>query len=580
MATTGAAMPARAVDEHRAWLRTEQQLVYARLVAAAIGAVNLAVADFSGPTWTIVLAWTGCVAIVALSLVVLRRIATDEHSERLGTVAAWAETLGLGLLLPAATDEHTAFVILMIVLMSVLASLRDGRRGLVRALSVGIGFEVLRSGLAIVTVDHVHPEESLTGIALAAAVGAVVGHQADLSRARADHAQDAAAQLDLQRQVVLAGIGAHEEDALTRMATTLAHGLGAASVTIVLRDDDGRPEVVATTDAAIARRSRPEVLPDGPLDRTLNRGEVALASPEVLEQLRHMLPPRGSVSTAPLRRGRTVIGALCIDTPDGIELGPEGLDTIGDLADQMSLVIEAARSYDREADLAAQYRELDRLKTDFIAITSHELRTPLTTVLGVIETMRQRAVELTPDETARLLDALSRQAGRLARLVDDLGTVSHVDAGTLVTIPRPTDVAAVLHDAVSTLPDVPTDVQVVTPLPRVAADPDRLLQVVTNLVVNGDQHGDGVVHVHATDDGDDVVVRVWDDGPGIPPGRREDVFDRFVRLGDTQSHSRGSGLGLAIARELTEAMGGSIDVVDLHGRGVFELRLPLAVVPA
>ena len=86
--------------------------------------------------------------------------------------------------------------------------------------------------------------------------------------------------------------------------------------------------------------------------------------------------------------------------------------------------------------------------------------------------------------------------------------------------------------------------------------------------------------MHAEDDGDGVVVRVWDDGPGIPADRRDDVFDRFVRLGDTRSHSRGSGLGLAIARELTEAMGGSIDVVDLHGRGAFEVRLPLAVVPA
>lgn len=580
MATTGAALPARAVDEHRAWLRTERQLVYARLVAAAIGALNLAVADFSGPTWTIALAWGGCLAITGLSLLVLGRIAADGLSARLADTAAWAETLGLGLLLPAATDEHTAFVILMIVLMSVLASLRDGRRGLARALAVGIALEFVRSTIALATVDHVHLEDSLTGIALAAAVGAVVGHVADLSRARADHAQDAAAQLELQRQVVLAGIGAHEEDALTRMATTLADGLGAASVTIVLRDEDGRPEVVATTDEAIAHRMHPEVLPDGPLDRTMNHGEVALASPEVLEQLGHMLPRRGSASTAPLRRGRTVIGALCIDTPPGVELGPEKLATIGDLADQMSLVIEAARSYDRKADLAAQYRELDRLKTDFIAITSHELRTPLTTVLGVIETMRQRAPELTPQETARLLDALSRQAGRLARLVDDLATVSRVDAGTLVTVPRPTDVAAVLHDAVAALPDVPTDVQVTTPLPRVAADPDRLLQVVTNLVVNGDQHGDGVVHVHAEDDGDGVVVRVWDDGPGIPADRRDDVFDRFVRLGDTRSHSRGSGLGLAIARELTEAMGGSIDVVDLHGRGAFEVRLPLAVVPA
>ncbi|MBW3550997.1 MAG: HAMP domain-containing histidine kinase, partial [Proteobacteria bacterium] len=143
------------------------------------------------------------------------------------------------------------------------------------------------------------------------------------------------------------------------------------------------------------------------------------------------------------------------------------------------------------ADLADRYRELDRLKTDFVAITSHELRTPLTTVLGAIETMRQRMDELDRDELHRLVEALSRQAQRLSRLVDDLRTVSRVDAGTLHTYNRPTDVGRVVQDAVAGLLDLDVDVALGDALPKVLADPDRLEQVVANLLANGGQHGHG-----------------------------------------------------------------------------------------
>ena len=268
---------------------------------------------------------------------------------------------------------------------------------------------------------------------------------------------------------------------------------------------------------------------------------------------------------------------MACGAPLGRRFSPTEDRTISRFADQMGLAIEAARSLDREADLAARYRELDRLKTDFVAITSHELRTPLTTIVGVIETMRQRLDELGPAETERLVAALGRQAHRLARLVDDLGTVSHVDAGTLVTIPRATDVRAIVTEASAGLPEVEVVLHLDAAVPCADADPDRLLQVVTNLVANGDQHGVPPVHVEVVpgDAGDEVLLHVWDQGDGIPPDRRDEVFDRFVRLGSTETHSRGSGLGLAIARELVVAMGGTIEVVDRDAHTAFEVRLPV-----
>jgi signal transduction histidine kinase len=198
----------------------------------------------------------------------------------------------------------------------------------------------------------------------------------------------------------------------------------------------------------------------------------------------------------------------------------------------------------------------------------------------VIETMRRRLQELGPEESRRLVEALSRQAGRLSRLVDDLATVSRVDAGTLVTVPRPTDVLAVIGEAVAGLPHVPTEVDAQPDLPTAAVDPDRLLQVLSNLVANGEQHGRGTVHLSVRSLDGAIVVRIWDDGPGIPSPRREEVFERFVRLGQTETHSRGTGLGLAIARELVQAMGGSIAVVDHLDGSAFELRLPATPVSA
>ena len=125
----------------------------------------------------------------------------------------------------------------------------------------------------------------------------------------------------------------------------------------------------------------------------------------------------------------------------------------------------------------------------------------------------------------------------------------------------------------TSLPDVATRVDVDTDVPLATADPDRLVQVVTNLVVNGDQHGRGTVNVEVGAREGHVLVLVHDEGPGIAPEHREEVFERFARLGDTDSHSRGSGLGLFIARQLTRAMGGDLDVVDHPSGSAFRLRL-------
>ena len=574
---------------------TERYLGWGRVAAGASLLVALLADVLGGYTWFVVTVAAGGTALLLLGLAALLPARARPHHPAVAALRGWGDMTVFTVLVAAGADEDVGYVVVLLMLMLMLAALRGGRAYRV-ALVLGTAAEVVRQTLRPVIGMEVDPVESVVGVGLAVAVSAALARMVELARdseqqalqsadaatAALAEAELAASQLDVLHRVVVSTIGAREATALQKIVAEVATYLRVPAATVFLLDDDGAPRMSATTDEAVAGRE--DVHPvtrgpflHGPLGRALE-GAASRAGPEELEAMtRAGHPVHGDIVIHPLRRaGGSVVGALACGTAPGRTFTITEVRTMARFADQMSLAIEAARSLDRETDLAAQYRELDRLKTDFIAITSHELRTPLTTVLGVIETMRQRLDELDRGEIARLVAALSRQANRLSRLVDDLSTVSRVDAGTLAIVSRPADVAAVVREAAATLPEIPTHVDVAPELPAAEADPDRLLQVVTNLIANGDQHGQGTVRIEVTAEDQDVVVRVWDEGPGIPVERREEVFERFVRLGETNAHSRGSGLGLAIARELVLAMHGSVHVVDHPAGSAFEVRLPQA----
>lgn len=518
---------------------------------------------------------------------------------RLDAASRHIEPVIFGGLLIAGVDEDTGYVLALAMVMLILAGLRGPRTFRVALVIVGCA-EVARQGLAAATGVEVELVESAIGVGMAGVVSAALAslvervrqsereahRSAAATRAALAEAERAAAQVDVMHRLVASTIGTEESRALGEIVTEIASYLDVPAVTVFLVGDDGRPRVAATSDATVSATDRVSPVIEGPfLAGALGRGldgQPARSTNAELEAVAASgLPRRGDVTVHPLRRANgAVVGALACATPPGRHFTDTEIRTIGRFADQTSLAIEAARALDREADLAAQYRELDRLKTDFVAITSHELRTPLTTVLGVVETMRQRLHDIDADDLDRLVTALGRQAHRLSRLVDDLRTVSRVDAGTLTTLARPTDVGAVVREAAQVLPDLDVTLDLTDGLPKASADPDRLVQVVVNLLANAEQHGAGPIRVAVDSIEDEVVITVWDEGPGIPPEHRGDVFDRFVRLGDTESHTRGTGLGLAIARELTEAMDGTIRVVDRGPHTAFEVRLSVAGVVA
>jgi signal transduction histidine kinase len=227
-------------------------------------------------------------------------------------------------------------------------------------------------------------------------------------------------------------------------------------------------------------------------------------------------------------------------------------------------------------------REFDRLKDEFIAIVSHELRTPLTSVYGAAMTLEKH--DLDEERKHALLEIISTEAARLSRLLDDILWVSRLDSGRarpyIVSV-EPLPLTADVVDATRThLPHgLSLELQHASPLPHVAADPDKLRQVLVNLIENAVKYSRaGRIEVRLGSHYGNVRFSVRDEGPGIPMGQQERIFEKFYRLDPNMAQGvGGTGLGLYICRELIDAMNGDIWVESALGEGAtFSFELPVA----
>jgi signal transduction histidine kinase len=228
-------------------------------------------------------------------------------------------------------------------------------------------------------------------------------------------------------------------------------------------------------------------------------------------------------------------------------------------------------------------REFDRLKDEFIAVISHELRTPLTSVYGAALTLQKR--DVSEDMQSALLDIVSDEAGRLARLLDDALSASrlHADRETfdIAPIDGPDVARSIVEAARPRLPEGLT-IELIAPdeLPLVAADPDKLRQVLVNLTENAIKYSPdgGRIQVLVDREGPAMRFSVRDRGIGIAPAEQSRIFERFHRLDPNMTRGvGGTGLGLYICRELVQRMGGRIWVTSREGDGsTFSFDLPLA----
>lgn len=268
-----------------------------------------------------------------------------------------------------------------------------------------------------------------------------------------------------------------------------------------------------------------------------------------------------------------------------------GIQKAQDLAGRVAV----PKTGDEVAALGRTINEmLGRLETAFeaqrrfIADASHELRTPLTAIRGNADILRQHTDRMPVAERAEMLNEVSAEAERMSRLVHDLLTLARAQAGEQVE-PRPLRLDAVLDGTVRTARRLAQGHEIAyTPATApmwVRGDADRLKQVLLILLDNAVKYTppEGHIWVWVWPAGEQIEVRVADDGPGIPADQLPHLFERFYR-GGTPARGRddgGAGLGLAIAREIVQTFGGTIGVESSVGHGTaFIVRLPRADPPA
>ncbi len=230
-------------------------------------------------------------------------------------------------------------------------------------------------------------------------------------------------------------------------------------------------------------------------------------------------------------------------------------------------------------------RALEQLKTDFVATVSHELRTPLAAIYGAALTLQRTDVQLEQSQRDGLLDVVSSEADRLARIVNDILWASRLDSGQMGVAIESCNAAKLARQVVEALRShapahVTLAVEAPDELPPVAADPDKLRQVLTNLTDNGVKYSPdgGRVLVDVSHTGNCIRFRIEDEGLGVPPTEQERIFEKFFRLDPNLTRGvGGTGLGLYICRELVYRMHGRIWVVSDGRRGsTFFVELPVA----
>ncbi len=278
----------------------------------------------------------------------------------------------------------------------------------------------------------------------------------------------------------------------------------------------------------------------------------------------------------------SILGVLLVGSHSPRKLSEEDLSLFTTIGQQLGLTLSNAQLLRSASEMEA-LREADRLKSGFIAAVSHDLRSPLTAIRASVESL----LELGDIHSARaqehLLLNIAGQTGRLGRLVDQLLDLSRIEAGVLALDRDWTELPALIADTLTKFEGLNNgcrvECDVSRDLPLHYVDPDRLVQVIWNLLENASKYAlpCSSIRVETSWTGSEVLIGVADRGPGIPSEEHEKIFQHFYRLDrDIRTHTKGSGLGLAICQGIVQAHGGRIWVEDRPGGGsVFRIALPL-----
>jgi PAS domain S-box-containing protein len=313
----------------------------------------------------------------------------------------------------------------------------------------------------------------------------------------------------------------------------------------------------------------------------LGADPFAALDPAALPELRADRPhvaDSQAVVCVPLRKGGRLVGAMAVQRGEPRAWQPDEIELLRAVASRSWESIERARAL-------RALQEADRRKDQFLATLAHELRNPLAPLSNALAVWALAGKA--PARAAELRALMDRQVRQLTRLIDDLLDISRISRGKIELRRQPLDLGTVVDGALEALrPFVDARghaLSVERPTEPVVlhGDPGRLVQVVSNLVHNAAKYTgrSGHIRVLARREGPEAVIRVRDDGPGIPAEMLPHIFDMFTQVDQTLTRSHGGlGIGLTLVKSLVEMHGGRVEAHSAGpGQGSeFAVRLPLA----
>jgi two-component system sensor histidine kinase KdpD len=265
----------------------------------------------------------------------------------------------------------------------------------------------------------------------------------------------------------------------------------------------------------------------------------------------------------PLRTERGLVGIMGLDRPsEGPLLSPDERRLLDALADQAAVAIERI-TLAADIDQARVTGETERLRSALLTSISHDLKTPLASIIGSITSLRKFWPSFDEPTRDDLLETVQDEAERLTRFVGNVLDMTKLEAKSVAPQLQPIDLAEMLGivagDARRALPAQPLRIDVPADLPPALIDPNLFRQVMFNLLDNAAKYaGEAEIRVTARATAQGIAVEVADEGPGIPPGDLDRIFDKFFRIQVGDRRRAGTGLGLSICKGFVEAMCGSI----------------------
>ena len=275
----------------------------------------------------------------------------------------------------------------------------------------------------------------------------------------------------------------------------------------------------------------------------------------------------------PLLADKRLLGAVALRVPPGTELADEEIAFVGALANQAALAIDKASLYALERQTTDRLRELERARSEFVAVVTHDLRTPLSVIRGYLDLIAEKN-----GKSKMPIDEAVAQVGRLDQLVDHILVSVRGNKTDLAVRPTRFELRAAIAAALAELAPVARRHRLIAPRSGTAiwvrADRRRLGEVLSGLVHNATKYAPERtrITVGLEKRADRAIVRVTDEGPGVPPQERPRLFEPYARGDHTEVP--GTGVGLFAARGVVEALGGDIWYEESKG-ATFAFSVPL-----